>query len=138
MNATPAPVTNVLLIDDDAHLAGMVSDTLATRGYRVWHAATAADTQLVLDQARPDLIIVDLMLPDRNGLLLCAELKHRIGVPLIICSASRRKEDPALAFRLGADDFLAKPLSVDELEAALRWADSRAAAAIPANPAPQR
>ena len=142
MNALQAAVTNVLLIDDDADLAGMVSDTLATRGYRVWHAATAADTELVLDQARPDLIIVDLMLPDRNGLLLCADLKHRIGVPLVICSASRRKEDPALGFRLGADDFLAKPFCLDELEArleaALQRAASRAVAKVPAIPALQR
>jgi DNA-binding response OmpR family regulator len=133
---------NILLIEDDADLAGMLSDTLATSGYRVWHATTAAEAELVLDQARPDLIIVDLMLPDRNGLLLCADLKHRIGVPLIICSATRRKEDPALGFRLGADDFLAKPFSVDELEArleaALERAASRATATMPAVPTLQR
>jgi DNA-binding response OmpR family regulator len=141
MNATRVGVANILLIEDDADLAAMLSDTLATRGYSVWHATTAADAELVLDHARPDLIIVDLMLPDRDGLLLCADLKHRIGVPLIICSATRRKEDPALGFKLGADDFLAKPFSVDELqarlEAALQRAGSRTAAPMPAPPARQ-
>jgi DNA-binding response OmpR family regulator len=114
----------------------MLSDTLAARGYCVWHATTAADAELVLHQARPDLIILDLVLPDRNGLLLCADLKDRVGVPLIISSASKRKEDPALGIRLGADDFLAKPFSVDELqarlEAALERAGSRTPPAVPA------
>jgi DNA-binding response OmpR family regulator len=139
MSGTRPALVNVLLIEDDADLAEMLSDTLASRGYRVWHATTAADAELVLDQARPDLIMVDLMLPDRHGLLLCAELKDRIGVPLIICSATRRKEDPALGFKLGADDFLAKPFSLDELqarlEAALERAGSRTVAAMPAIPA---
>jgi DNA-binding response OmpR family regulator len=138
MNATQTATAKILLIEDDADLAGMLSDTLATRGYRVWHATTAADAELLLAQARPDLIIVDLMLPDRHGLLLCADLKDRIGVPVIICSATRRKEDAALGFALGADDFLAKPFSVDELQArlqaALGRAGSRTAAATPAAP----
>jgi DNA-binding response OmpR family regulator len=124
---------NVLLIEDDADLAAMLLDTLGARGYRVWHAATAAEAELVLDQARPDLIIVDLMLPDRNGLILCASLKDRIGVPLIICSATKRKEDPVLALRLGADDFMAKPFSVDELQARMEAAWQRAS---PAQAAP--
>jgi two-component system, OmpR family, response regulator MtrA len=142
MNATEAAMTNILLIEDDADLAGMLSDTLAARGYCVWHAATAADAELVLHQARPDLIIIDLMLPDRHGLLLCADLKDWIGVPVIICSATKRKEDPALGLRLGADDFLAKPFSLDELQARLEAALQRASwtspAACPATPAVQQ
>jgi DNA-binding response OmpR family regulator len=132
MTATQPATANILLVEDDADLAGMLSDTLAARGYRVSHAATAAEADLVLNQLRPDLIIVDLLLPDRHGLLLCADLKDRLGVPLIICSASRRKEDPALGFRLGADDFLAKPFSVDELERRLESALERAGSPRPA------
>jgi DNA-binding response OmpR family regulator len=132
MDATRRGTRNVLLIDDDADLAAMLSDTLGARGYRIWHATTAADAELILDQARPDLIIVDLVLPDRNGLILCASLKDRVGVPIIICSASKRKEDAALGFRLGADDFIAKPFSLDELQARLEAALRASAAALPA------
>jgi DNA-binding response OmpR family regulator len=133
---------NVLLIDDDANLAALISDALGARGYHVWHATTAAEGELLLDQAQPDLIIIDLMLPDRNGLILCASLKDRVSVPLIICSGTKRKEDPVLGLKLGADDFLAKPFSVDELqarvEAALQRANSAPAAATPATPAVQQ
>jgi two-component system response regulator MtrA len=91
---------------------------------------------------RPDLIIIDLMLPDRNGLILCASLKDQTGVPVIICSATKRKEDPVLALKLRADDFLAKPFSVDELqarlEAALQRANSATASEMPAPPVVQQ
>jgi DNA-binding response OmpR family regulator len=138
VNAARPATPNVLLIDDDADLAAMLSDTLGARGYRVWHATTAAEADQVLDQAQPDLIIVDLMLPDRNGLVLCASLRERIGVPLIICSATKRKEDPVLGLKLGADDFIAKPFSVDELEARLEATLQRPRAGPPrATPAVQ-
>jgi DNA-binding response OmpR family regulator len=142
MGAAPAATPTVLLIEDDAELAAMLSDTLGARGYRVWHATTAADAELVLDRARPDVIIVDLMLPDRSGLVLSADLKVRLGVPLIICSATKRKDDPVLGLKLGVDDFIAKPFSVDELqarlEAALQRAKSARAAAMLATSAPQQ
>jgi DNA-binding response OmpR family regulator len=139
VNTPPPAIPHVLLIDDDADLAAMLSDTLGARGYRVWHATTAAEAEQVLDEARPDLIIVDLMLPDRNGLVLCANLRARTGVPVIICSATKRKEDPVLGLKLGADDFIAKPFSVDELEARLEATLQKPrAAAWPAAPAVQR
>jgi DNA-binding response OmpR family regulator len=142
MHATRTARRNVLLVDDDADLAAMLSDTLGARGYRVSHVTTAAEAEGALDQAQPDLIIVDLMLPDQNGLLLCASLRERIGVPLIICSATKRKEDPVLGLKLGADDFIRKPFSVDELharlEVALQRASTAAAAATPATPAVQQ
>jgi two-component system response regulator MtrA len=120
-------LTNVLLVEDDPALAAMLSDALAARRYRVWHATDASEVEPLLDHCRPDLVIVDLMLPDRNGLILCSELKARTGVPVIICSATKRKDDAVLGFKLGADDFLAKPFSVDELEVRMRRAlDQRA------------
>ena len=68
---------NILLVEDDPKLAAMLSDRLTARRYRVWHVATAAEADKVVDEVQPDLMILDLMLPDRNGLLLCAELKER-------------------------------------------------------------
>jgi DNA-binding response OmpR family regulator len=108
---------NILLIEDDPALASMLSDTLRERRYGVWQVGSAADAEAALEQVRPDLILLDLMLPDRNGLIMCAQLKARAGAPVIICSATKRKEDAAIGLQLGADDFLRKPFSVDELQA---------------------
>jgi len=135
-----APRAAILLAEDDPALAAMLADTLGAKGYRVWHAPSAADAERMVDEARPDLIICDLMLPDTSGLLLCAELKRKADAPIIICSGTKRRDDRLVGFKLGADDFIAKPFEVEELivriEAALRRAVRRqetspAAAALP-------
>ena len=117
MSGTEGHSPNILVIEDDLALASMLSDTLRARGYGVWHVGCAADAEVALDQVSPDLILLDLILPDRNGLLMCAKLKARAGAPVIICSATKRQEDAAIGFQLGADDFLRKPYSLDELQA---------------------
>jgi DNA-binding response OmpR family regulator len=111
--ATPA----VLLIEDDEDLAAMLTDALGAKDYRVWHVPSAGQAELLVGQIHPTLIIIDLMLPDKNGLILCSDLKVRVGVPIIVCSGTKRKDDAILALKLGADDFIDKPFSVDELQA---------------------
>jgi len=111
------PGAGILLIEDDPEIALMLRDLLEGRGYRVSHAGTGAEGEAMLDRVRPDLIILDLMLPDADGLVLCANLKSRADVPIIICSATTRKRDAILGFKLGADDFIAKPFEPSELEA---------------------
>jgi DNA-binding response OmpR family regulator len=115
-------VPNVLLVDDDAELACMLADTLGARTFCLWHATTAVEAEVVLDQRVPDLILLDLMLPDRSGLVLCADLKARLDVPVIICSGTRRKDDATLGLALGAADFVAKPFSLDELRVRMQAA----------------
>ena len=138
MSAPRALRATVLLAEDDPTLATMLRDGLGARGYRTWHAATAAEAEALLDEVRPDVIIVDLTLPDRHGLLLCATLKERTVAPIIISSATKRKDDPALGFKLGADDFVAKPFSVDELEVRIEAALHRAAGPSPIRMGPSR
>jgi two-component system OmpR family response regulator len=89
-------VRNVLIVEDDPGLATMLSDALATRHYRIWHASDASEVEALLDHCRPDIIIVDLMLPDRIGLILCNELKNRVAAPVIMCSATKRKDDAVI------------------------------------------
>lgn len=108
---------NVLLVEDDLALASLLTDELRARNYDVCHVESAGDAEASLDQVHPDLILLDLMLPDRNGLVMCPRLKARARAPVIICSATKRQEDAAIGFELGADDFLRKPFSVDELQA---------------------
>jgi two-component system response regulator MprA len=131
-NTTPtAPTATILVVEDDPALAQTLRDILEAEGYAVHHAAGGAGARAALEGAPPDLILLDLMLPDVDGLVLCADLKSRSGAPIIVCSATARKRDSVLSLKLGADDFVAKPFDVDELlsriEATLRR--SRAAAA---------
>jgi DNA-binding response OmpR family regulator len=121
------PRATVLLVDDDLTLAEMLRDQLTARGYHVYHAGSAAEAEAVVDEVVPDLVIVDLLLPDTHGLLLCANLRERITAPIIICTGSKRPEDPLLAFKLGADDFVLKPFSSEEFVARIEVAIRRPA-----------
>ena len=109
--------TTIMLVEDDAAIAQTLTDALEASSYRVWHAENGADARALLEQRRPDLIILDLMLPDVDGLVLCSGLKTIADVPIIICSATPQKRDAILGLKLGADDFVAKPFDIYELEA---------------------
>jgi len=135
MDARENSRATILLVEDDPTVAAMLKDRLEARGYRVWHAASAAEAEAMAGELRLDLVILDLMLPDAHGLVLCAELKEKQAAPIIICSGTKRKDDAALGFKLGADDFVAKPFSVGELEARIE-AVLRRAAARPATDSP--
>jgi DNA-binding response OmpR family regulator len=93
----------------------MLRDALTAQGYLVCLVPTGAAAEALVDSVKPDLIVIDLMLPDEHGLLLCANLKPRTSAPIIVYSGTRRREDAALAFKLGAADFVHKPVSVEEL-----------------------
>jgi two-component system response regulator MtrA len=109
--------TTIMLVEDDRAVAQTLTDALESSGYRVWLAETGADAKTLLEQTRPDLIILDLMLPDVDGLVLCSGLKAIADVPIVICSATPQKRDAILGLKLGADDFIAKPFDIYELEA---------------------
>src|SRR5689334_1951679 len=99
----------ILLIDSNADDAAAVSRALSDLGPTIWHVETGADARAVLKDARPNLTIVDLRLPDVDGLVLCANLKTDAAeVPFMICSAGTTAEK-VLAFKLGAEDFVTKP-----------------------------
>ena len=114
---TERPPAQVLLVEDDLGLAAMLSDALRDRGYTVWHVDRGSEAEAAVAQLRPDVIVLDLILPDRNGLVLCANLKRRGSVPVIVCSATKRKDDAAISLHLGADDFLPKPYLAEEVTA---------------------
>jgi len=109
--------TTIMLVEDDPAVAQTLTDALESSSYRVWLAETGADAKTLLEQTRPDLIILDLMLPDVDGLVLCSGLKAIADVPIVICSATPQKRDAILGLKLGADDFIAKPFDIYELEA---------------------
>jgi DNA-binding response OmpR family regulator len=131
MAGTRPARASLLLVEDDPDVARGLVESLEYADYRVWHAVDGRDARAQFDRARPDLIIVDLMLPDVDGLVLCSLLKSHGDVPIIVCSGTSRRSDPVLALKLGADDFVRKPYDLEDLlariEAVLRRASSYAA-----------
>ena len=106
---------SILLVEDDAAIAYMLCDVLESSGYHVREASTGAAARSQVEQQKPDLIILDLVLPDEDGLVLCSVLKNMTGVPIVICSGTQRRRDAFLSLKLGADDFIAKPFDVYDL-----------------------
>jgi DNA-binding response OmpR family regulator len=128
--------STVLLIEDEAAVAAQLTLALSEVGATVWHAETGADARAVLKDARPDLIVLDLTLPDVDGLVLCANLRNEApDVPFMVCSTGTTAEK-VLSFKLGAEDFVPKPFEVAELqarvEAILARHAKRAVASTPA------
>ncbi len=108
---------SILVVEDDLTAATAIGAVLEASGYRVWRAQSGAEARRMVDQVRPALIVLDVMLPDVDGLVLCSTLKLLTDAPILVCSGTIRKRDAVLALKLGADDFIAKPFDVDDLEA---------------------
>lgn len=115
-----------LLVFSEPDTAGVLVGAFAFRGLESARAASGAEALATVQEARPALVVMDLAQPDVDGLVLCADLRARLGahVPIIVCGDPEKRRDSLLAFRLGADDFVSKPFDVDDVlaraEAALR------------------
>jgi DNA-binding response OmpR family regulator len=105
----------VLIVDDDPNVVGTLAEILTGSGYEVFTAGDGAIARAKIQELRPELVILDVMLPAADGLVLCAELKRR-GTAVIVCSGTSRRRDGILALRLGADDFISKPFDLDDFE----------------------
>jgi DNA-binding response OmpR family regulator len=110
----------VLLIEDDARLAAMVADYLGEAGYRVANAPTGAFATKMLGTEDFDVVILDLMLPDADGLDLCRGIRARSDMPMLMLTARGDPLDRVVGLELGADDYLPKPFEPRELLARLR------------------
>ncbi len=117
-------MTALLLIEDDERLAGMVSDYLAGEGYSVGHAPDARSGLARLEQTPPELVILDLMLPDMDGLQVCQRVRSLPGalgqVPVLMLTAKGDPMDRIIGLEMGADDYLPKPFEPRELLARVR------------------
>ncbi|MDP1838987.1 MAG: response regulator transcription factor [Reyranella sp.] len=110
----------ILMIDDDNRLAGMVQDYLGGAGFRVTVAGTGRDGEALLKRETFDAVILDLMLPDADGLDLCRKLRATSDVPILMLTARGEPMDKVVGLEIGADDYLAKPFEPRELQARLR------------------
>jgi DNA-binding response OmpR family regulator len=114
------PLVAALLVEDDVRLAALTREYLEGHGVVV---EVASDGQVGLDAAlrrRFDVVLLDLMLPGKDGLTVCRELRARSDVPIIVLTARGEEADRVLGLELGADDYLAKPFSARELLARIR------------------
>jgi len=110
----------VLLVEDDARLASMVSDYLGEAGFRTTRAATGAAAMQLVASESFDAMILDLMLPDADGLDLCRRLRVKSDLPVLMLTARGDPLDRVVGLEIGADDYLPKPFEPRELLARLR------------------
>lgn len=110
----------ILIVDDDRDLAQMVSTLLAKHGFECRDVANGASALTAEQEFRPDLIILDIMLPDINGVDVCKRLRQRTTVPIIMLTALDDEIDIVVGLEAGADDYIAKPFKPRELLARVR------------------
>ncbi|MCL2010993.1 MAG: response regulator transcription factor [Synergistaceae bacterium] len=114
--------TNVLVIEYDKAVKNLITTALATFGYKFCHAGSGADAIKEAVSAQPDLFILDLCLPDVDGTDVIKKLRTWTNNPIIVVSARSEIHDKITALDAGADDYLTKPFSVEELMARIRAA----------------
>jgi two-component system KDP operon response regulator KdpE len=107
----------LLVIDDEPQILRALDTILGSRGYEVVSAKTGREALDVLMQRTPDLIVLDLTLPDVDGIELCQQLRTWLTVPVLVLSVRNDESDKIAALEMGADDYLTKPFSAGELVA---------------------
>jgi two-component system, OmpR family, KDP operon response regulator KdpE len=118
-------VTHVLVVDDDTHILRTLRIHLAAHGYTVATAGTGRDAIQVATTERPDLVVLDLGLPDIDGTAVITALRQKSTAPIIVLSARRDAPDKVHALDTGADDYVTKPFGIAELLARMRAAIRR-------------
>ncbi|MBP3966353.1 response regulator transcription factor [Paenibacillus lignilyticus] len=107
----------ILVIEDDVMMSDMLSMYMSEEGYEIKQAATGTLGLKLLEQFEPDVVLLDLMLPDWDGTELCLQIRQHSSVPIMIVSMKSEVSERVQALRAGADDYLCKPFSMHELSA---------------------
>lgn len=112
----------VLIVEDDTHIRRLLRAALMRAEHHVLEAASAREGLALLDIERPEVVLLDLGLPDRDGLELIQLIRARSKAPILIISAREQSEEKVAALDLGADDYITKPFDTEELLARVRTA----------------
>ncbi len=130
---------HILIVEDDAHIRLGLCDALRGEGYEVTDCCAGSEAMSLFKQRKPDLVVLDIMLPGRSGYDLCRDIRaSKSRVPVLMLSAKSQEVDKVVGLELGADDYVTKPFSLRELlariQALLRRADfgTEAATEMPA------
>lgn len=112
----------ILIIEDDKEIRALMRSTLSIEGFEVITATSISEARAILRQGLPDVMVLDLGLPDGDGASLVCELRQHSNLPIIVVSARHQEEQKVRLLDTGADDYLTKPFSIPELLARLRVA----------------
>jgi two-component system KDP operon response regulator KdpE len=107
--------TVILVVEDDRSIVDLVRANLMVRGFTVLVSRTGEEVVDMVQSSQPEIVLLDLMLPDADGFDLCRDIRAVSTVGLIVVSARRGEQDKVRALNLGADDYLTKPFSIEEL-----------------------
>jgi two-component system KDP operon response regulator KdpE len=107
--------TKVLIVEDDPNIVDLMRSNLAVRGFDTLVSASGGKTLTLLDTEQPDIVLLDLMLPDTDGFELCRTIRERSAVAIIVVSARGGERDKVTALNMGADDYMTKPFGIEEL-----------------------
>lgn len=116
MNTSPL----VLAVDDEPGILRLIKLELSTQGYRVVTASNGAEALASAEEHRPDIALLDIVMPEMTGLDLMSRLRERSNLPIILLTAKGGEADKVRGLEMGADDYVAKPFSPDELSARVR------------------
>jgi two-component system KDP operon response regulator KdpE len=129
-----AQPTRALLVEDDPNIVDLIRSNLAVRGFDTIVSNDAERALRLLETEAPDIVLLDLMLPDADGMDLCRQIRERSSVAVIVVSARGGERDKVTALNMGADDYMTKPFSVEELLARITATLRRTRA----NPSPEQ
>ena len=121
----------VLVADDEPRITKLVSIALSEEGFRVVTANGGEEALLKAEEVRPDIVLLDIVMPDLDGIEVMRQLRERRPVPVILLTAKGSTADKAKGLDLGADDYIAKPFHPDELAARVRAVIRRSSGAQP-------
>ena len=121
----------VLVADDEPRITKLVSIALSEEGFRVVTANGGEDALAKAEEVRPDIVLLDIVMPDLDGIEVMRQLRERRPVPVILLTAKGSTADKAKGLDLGADDYIAKPFHPDELAARVRAVIRRSSGAQP-------
>src|SRR5207248_10742489 len=116
----PAKKTTILTADDDPQLLRLITRNLQLEGYEVLPVSDGQQALEQIEQKSPDVVLLDVMMPRMDGFTVCHKVREFSSVPIIIVTARGQDQDKVRGLDLGADDYLTKPFSVDELLARVR------------------
>src|SRR6202012_4805188 len=128
--------TRALLVEDDPNIVDLIRSNLAVRGFDTVVSTDAERALRLLETESPDIVLLDLMLPDADGRELCRQIRERSSVAVIVVSARGGERDKVTALNMGADDYMTKPFSVEELLARIPATLRRTRSAGAAEPGP--
>jgi len=110
----------IVVVEDDADIRQLIRFALEPHGFQVWEAANGREGMDVFRSVRPDLAILDIVMPEMNGMELCEEIRRTSGAPVIFLSGKREAEDVIAGLDIGADDYVTKPFDPSVLVARVK------------------